>query len=107
MLGRRGAANDQVLGNGVGPVVALPLLVLDHRTLLVELGLIDRTQQVTHAVALQPQHGVERALRHRLEIVGAVIAGSAVLAGRAKLLRSEEHTSELQSLMRLSYSVFC
>src|SRR3546814_6161580 len=28
-----------------------------------------------------------------------------VLAGR--LLRSEEHTSELQSLMRISYAVFC
>src|SRR3546814_1373075 len=27
------------------------------------------------------------------------------LAGRAK--RSEEHTSELQSLMRISYAVFC
>src|SRR3546814_3562318 len=29
-------------------------------------------------------------------------------AGRAgPLLRSEEHTSELQSLMRISYAVFC
>src|SRR3546814_5512786 len=27
--------------------------------------------------------------------------------GRARLLRSEEHTSELQSLMRISYAVFC
>src|SRR3546814_8928939 len=27
--------------------------------------------------------------------------------GWAKLLRSEEHTSELQSLMRISYAVFC
>src|SRR3546814_10576302 len=26
---------------------------------------------------------------------------------RGKLLRSEEHTSELQSLMRISYAVFC
>src|SRR3546814_9205194 len=26
---------------------------------------------------------------------------------RAKRLRSEEHTSELQSLMRISYAVFC
>src|SRR3546814_10778572 len=25
----------------------------------------------------------------------------------AKLVRSEEHTSELQSLMRISYAVFC
>src|SRR3546814_6357201 len=30
------------------------------------------------------------------------------LEGRARaLLRSEEHTSELQSLMRISYAVFC
>src|SRR3546814_4637434 len=27
--------------------------------------------------------------------------------GRAPSLRSEEHTSELQSLMRISYAVFC
>src|SRR3546814_8310123 len=27
--------------------------------------------------------------------------------GRVKALRSEEHTSELQSLMRISYAVFC
>src|SRR3546814_5091844 len=26
---------------------------------------------------------------------------------RARALRSEEHTSELQSLMRISYAVFC
>src|SRR3546814_7708629 len=31
-----------------------------------------------------------------------------VLAGRrAGIARSEEHTSELQSLMRISYAVFC
>src|SRR3546814_2135136 len=29
------------------------------------------------------------------------------LADRAERRRSEEHTSELQSLMRLSYAVFC
>src|SRR3546814_9925202 len=28
-------------------------------------------------------------------------------AGPADALRSEEHTSELQSLMRISYAVFC
>src|SRR3546814_9478017 len=28
-------------------------------------------------------------------------------AGRTVSLRSEEHTSELQSLMRISYAVFC
>src|SRR3546814_10699961 len=30
-----------------------------------------------------------------------------VLLKRLKLGRSEEHTSELQSLMRISYAVFC
>src|SRR3546814_9042729 len=29
------------------------------------------------------------------------------IAGRDHRLRSEEHTSELQSLMRISYAVFC
>src|SRR3546814_10601900 len=29
------------------------------------------------------------------------------LAGEEEVFRSEEHTSELQSLMRISYAVFC
>src|SRR3546814_8572758 len=33
--------------------------------------------------------------------------GSDGLLGMLGVLRSEEHTSELQSLMRLSYAVFC
>src|SRR3546814_3906527 len=34
-------------------------------------------------------------------------AGQPRAAPAAKLVRSEEHTSELQSLMRISYAVFC
>src|SRR3546814_5430317 len=34
-------------------------------------------------------------------------AGRCLDAGRAIVRRSEEHTSELQSLMRISYAVFC
>src|SRR3546814_2515387 len=34
------------------------------------------------------------------------VLGEAERAG-AKVVRSEEHTSELQSLMRISYAVFC
>src|SRR3546814_3186075 len=33
--------------------------------------------------------------------------GNAEAADQAQFLRSEEHTSELQSLMRISYAVFC
>src|SRR3546814_4505205 len=32
---------------------------------------------------------------------------SIYLVGNKRLFRSEEHTSELQSLMRISYAVFC
>src|SRR3546814_1032417 len=43
----------------------------------------------------------------------AVVAGSSLTMGRPLIrklstsFRSEEHTSELQSLMRISYAVFC
>src|SRR3546814_4279038 len=48
-------------------------------------------------------------------VVGALAAGlpaaqrkKVILIGvLAALVRSEEHTSELQSLMRISYAVFC
>src|SRR3546814_8544523 len=39
--------------------------------------------------------------------VGYEAASLALLADAAGLKRSEEHTSELQSLMRISYAVFC
>src|SRR3546814_6263950 len=42
-------------------------------------------------------------IAHRNELVSTRPHGSP----RFALLRSEEHTSELQSLMRISYAVFC
>src|SRR3546814_7503564 len=41
--------------------------------------------------------------RHRVRIIG--LAGARF--GEPGIERSEEHTSELQSLMRISYAVFC
>src|SRR3546814_2326111 len=35
------------------------------------------------------------------------VAAAAVHVQASKQVRSEEHTSELQSLMRISYAVFC
>src|SRR3546814_4446092 len=43
-------------------------------------------------------------LNKKLAALGVRIVGH---PGRGYLLRSEEHTSELQSLMRISYAVFC
>src|SRR3546814_8124934 len=53
-----------------------------------------------------------RSARHAAEGVRRYRAGDGKAAGRgggARLAgqRSEEHTSELQSLMRISYAVFC
>src|SRR3546814_944867 len=38
---------------------------------------------------------------------GAVTLADGTRLGADRVLRSEEHTSELQSLMRISYAVFC
>src|SRR3546814_8842605 len=51
-------------------------------------------------------------VRVEAEAMIDAVAGVDVAAGCASLrapekLRSEEHTSELQSLMRISYAVFC
>src|SRR3546814_5036642 len=50
--------------------------------------------------------GRRRAGEFRPDLAHAGIAGP--VAGHVALVdRSEEHTSELQSLMRISYAVFC
>src|SRR3546814_3300264 len=48
-------------------------------------------------------HGIGVAQAGQDRHIGAVI----ISATRACAARSEEHTSELQSLMRISYAVFC
>src|SRR3546814_3422512 len=45
--------------------------------------------------------------RHHIDGVPVKRLGHPVYHRRTKLRRSEEHTSELQSLMRISYAVFC
>src|SRR3546814_4517479 len=41
---------------------------------------------------------------HLLDLLEGSFAGAEITSGKT---RSEEHTSELQSLMRISYAVFC
>src|SRR3546814_1494204 len=64
--------------------------------------------------AARGEHRQLRAERGRRRSRGRLVARRAGRlarhrrgAGGAPLLRSEEHTSELQSLMRISYAVFC
>src|SRR3546814_8714539 len=69
-------------------------------------------------LAVRRQHGdriVEPRDRDLLELVVALVAHlvgqrvDAAVFGDVEVMmaRSEEHTSELQSLMRISYAVFC
>src|SRR3546814_3492130 len=51
------------------------------------------------------QAGMERFGIFEITHIGLVTAASGMIG--LALMRSEEHTSELQSLMRISYAVFC
>src|SRR3546814_3424248 len=87
-------------------------------------ALIERFQAGQHLLGAEVERGHDPAERRRAEtfrlllIEGATVGGQtahgrvadAVMAegdAAAGGMRSEEHTSELQSLMRISYAVFC
>src|SRR3546814_2544669 len=40
-------------------------------------------------------------------LIAAILDQDPAVNGGRRVVRSEEHTSELQSLMRISYAVFC
>src|SRR3546814_8834681 len=70
----------------------------------------EHTLVTPKAVEANIQASLERGwfanLGESMDDVGA-IAWPVRVSGNAYAIRSEEHTSELQSLMRISYAVFC
>src|SRR3546814_9014939 len=61
-----------------------------------------------HFEQLIEREGIDCLYRRSGRFVGAhTPAAYAGMAKSVQNLRSEEHTSELQSLMRISYAVFC
>src|SRR3546814_10651502 len=52
-------------------------------------------------------HSERRADQHETSEEVRAKAEAAIRHGLTAIVRSEEHTSELQSLMRISYAVFC
>src|SRR3546814_1238909 len=66
--------------------------------------MIRRPPRSTRTDTLFPYTTLFRSVRHRALGREAGPAGGRQVARRR---RSEEHTSELQSLMRISYAVFC
>src|SRR3546814_7293718 len=73
------------------------------------------TENSTAQTALRVRSGRAQALEFDLQPDGVVHLAGAVAhvaagdqaGGQAAAVRSEEHTSELQSLLRHSYAVFC
>src|SRR3546814_7465726 len=67
--------------------------------------------QMVQAVAVPARPGADGvAARFREAVIGGEVHGLAQRHGEGEGragARSEEHTSELQSLMRISYAVFC
>src|SRR3546814_4962944 len=72
-------------------------------------GILGALGRVVAEVVRLSQHGAEAAHLPHQPLQGLIAGARAVGKKLAVLLRqrSEEHTSELQSLMRISYAVFC
>src|SRR3546814_4817751 len=68
-----------------------------------QIGLPFSPLAVAATVIVQLSGGLAVALGWRVRLAALGLAAFTVIA----TLRSEEHTSELQSLMRISYAVFC
>src|SRR3546814_9992225 len=75
-----------------------------------EAGRSDRLAVVLVGHVAGGEHALDRSLRGAAAEPGADLQVTVVhrqLALEQAGVRSEEHTSELQSLMRISYAVFC
>src|SRR3546814_10033817 len=85
-----------------------------YTTLFRSMDRVDAWLAASPAVLLEPTVDHARVVRSLLRTLGSGgnLVNDAHLAAlsiehRCGLIRSEEHTSELQSLMRISYAVFC
>src|SRR3546814_1625590 len=66
--------------------------------------LINTVHALANAFAISEKAGVSKAQLAQVLGLGSAASFALKLTGSD---RSEEHTSELQSLMRISYAVFC
>src|SRR3546814_5070478 len=81
----------------------LPKLVAQYRDLVARAPQLFPAHIATPEFITRFEQEAQRFLQHETTIKRFLHADPKFIA----LCRSEEHTSELQSLMRISYSVFC
>src|SRR3546814_3320762 len=74
-----------------------------------ELGAASRTTEIIIFPLMRDMMRGDSRIDHHAAhwILGRLRARGGIVLARAAAMRSEEHTSELQSLMRISYAVFC
>src|SRR3546814_9212459 len=91
-------------------VIALPALTLPFviRAAVVE-GVATATEVSTIGIVYSCVIGICVYRQFDVKRLYPILIDTAILSGAILLIigRSEEHTSELQSLMRISYAVFC
>ena len=80
----------RIFDQAIRLILAHPLFILDDAALGIQLRLRHRAQQMAHPVGFKEQRAVERAGRHRLEIIGAIEPGRPVPVGRADILQPPE-----------------
>ena len=78
MRRRISGLNNQVFGDGIRLIFALPLFVLNHTALQVEHFLVDGVVEETHAVRLGEKRVIERRYRHVFKIISSVLAGGPI-----------------------------
>jgi hypothetical protein len=83
---RKARLRRQLFRYRIRLVVALALFVLDDAALLVEPRLVDRADQMAHAIGLQEEDLVESRFRDVLEVVRPIVVGRSVQVGRAERL---------------------
>src|SRR3546814_1365456 len=86
-------------------VCSSDLLFEDHREYM------PRERRIGVGLALRPARArclaIDRVGQHRGDGIAAGVGQVQEMPHQPLRSRSEEHTSELQSLMRISYAVFC
>ncbi len=103
---RKQRLEHRFLDDAVRPVLAALTPLVPHDVLLVrQLRLIDRLEQVSHAIGLEPERQLELIRRHRLEVVGAIEAGRAVDARGAAAGEQLEVRVALDVLRALEHHV--
>src|SRR3546814_2945578 len=103
----RGRLFDSILDTvGDTPTVRINRLGVGHAAIYVKAEFFNPAGSVKDRLALNIIEAAERsgALKPGQTVVEATSGNTGI--GLA-MVRSEEHTSELQSLMRISYAVFC